>query len=251
MKEKLRLLSPALLLAALVATAYFLLKYESEYLWKVQELNLFLDTPLFLKQQMVTSGWLLTWLGTYFTEFFYYPWVGVLILCLWWVLLMLVIGRTFRVSLKWCVVLLIPVAALLVSDVDLGYWVYYMKLRGHFFAATIGTTLAVAAVWLYRLMSSKFYLRPVYMVVSTAVLYPLIGFYGLLATLLMAILTWRLKGMTLGARIIATVVALLSIVFWPLFYYNYVFYQTSLGNIWWTGLPLFVIDQEFSAYYIP
>ena len=39
MKEKLRLLSPALLLAALVATAYFLLKYESEYLWKVQELN--------------------------------------------------------------------------------------------------------------------------------------------------------------------------------------------------------------------
>ena len=251
MKEKLRLLSPALLLAALVATAYFLLKYESEYLWKVQELNLFLDTPLFLKQQMVTSGWLLTWLGTYFTEFFYFPWVGVLILCLWWALLMLVIGRTFRVSLKWCVVLLIPVAALLVSDVDLGYWVYYMKLRGHFYAATIGTTLAVAAVWLYRLLLSKFYLRPVYMVVSTAVLYPLIGFYGLLATLLMAILTWRLKEMALGARIIATVVALLSIVFWPLFYYNYVFYQTSLGNIWWTGLPLFVIDQEYSAYYIP
>ena len=60
MKEKLRLLSPALLLAALVAIAYLLLKYESEYLWKVQELNLFLDTPLFLKQQMVSSGWLLT-----------------------------------------------------------------------------------------------------------------------------------------------------------------------------------------------
>ena len=68
MKEKLRLVGPVILLAALVATAWCLLTYESEYLWKVQELNLFLDTPLFLKQQMVTSGWLLTWVGTYFTE---------------------------------------------------------------------------------------------------------------------------------------------------------------------------------------
>ena len=246
-----RLWSPVLLLAALVATAYFLLTYESEYLWKLQELNLFLDTPLFLKQQMVTSGWLLTWLGTYFTEFFYHPWIGVLLLCLWWALLMLVTARAFRIPMKWGVLLLIPVAALLVSDVDLGYWIYYLKLRGHFFAGTIGTTLAVASVWLYRLLPSKYYLRPAYMVVSTAVLYPLIGFYGLLATLLMVVLTWRLEGMALSARVVATVVGLLSMAFWPLFYYNYVFCQTNLQNIWWTGLPLFVMDEEYPVYYAP
>ena len=246
-----RLLGPALLVASLVATAYFLLAYESEYLWKVQDLNLFLDTPLFLKQQMVSSGWLLTWLGTWFTEFLYHPWLGVMLLCLLWALLMAVLLFTFRVSLKWCLVLLVPIAALLIANVDLGYWIYYMKLRGIFFAGTIGTTLAVASVWIYRLLPAKLYLRPLYMVLSTAVLYSLIGFYGLLSTLLMTVITWRLKDMTTSGRVVATVVGLLCIVFWPLYYYNFVFYQTNLANIWWTGLPLFVIDKEYPAYYIP
>ena len=242
MKDKLRLAVPVVLVAALATTAYFLLTLEDEYLWKVQELNLFLDTPLFLRQQMVTAGWLLTWLGTWFTEFFYHPWIGVTLLCLWWALLMAVLWRTFRIPMKWGLVLLIPVAALLITDVDLGYWIYYLKLRGHFFAATIGTTVAVASVWLYRLLPAKLYMRPLYMVLSTAVLYSLIGFYGLLSTLLMAVLTWRLKDMTTTGRVVATVVGLLCIVFWPLYYYNFVFYQTGIQNIWWTGLPLFVID---------
>jgi hypothetical protein len=30
-----------------------------------------------------------------------------------------------------------------------------------------------------------------------------------------------------------------------------VFYQTSMTNIWWTGLPLFVIEKEYASYYIP
>lgn len=251
MKEKLSLLSPALLLAALLATAYCLLSYESEYLWKVQELNLFLDTPLFLKQQMVSSGGLLTWLGCYFTDFFYQPWLGVTLFCVWLALMMLVIGRAFRVPMKWAVVLLIPAAAILLTDVDLGYWLYYLKLRGHFFVAVIGTTVAVASVWLFRLMPARFYLRAVYMVISTGVLYPLIGFYGLMATLLMGVLTWRLADMKTTERVVTTVVGLVSIAFWPLMYYNYVYPETSLTNIWWTALPLYIIDKEYAAYYLP
>ena len=247
MKEKIKWLSPALLLAALVATAYFLLKYESDYLWKAQELNLHLDTPLFLKQQTVEAGWLLMWLGTWFTEFFYHPWVGVVLLCLWWALMMVVAARAFRVPTAWATVLLIPVAALLLTDVDLGYWLYYLKLRGHFFAATIGTTMAVGSVWIFRLVPNKFFLRSVYLAVSTAVLYPLIGFYALLATLLSVVLTLHLK----EERLITMTAGVLSIVFVPLFYYNYVFYQTNMVNILWQGLPLFTIDQEYAAYYIP
>ena len=223
MKEKLRLLGPAILVVGLLATAYFLLTYESDYLWKAQELNLFLDTPLFLRQQMVSSGWLISWLGAYFTEFFYHEALGVGMLCAWWAVLMLVIGRTFRIPMKWSVVLLIPVAALLLTIVDLGYWLYYLKLKGHFFAATIGTTIAVLSVWGFRLLPRRFFLRPVFIVVSTGVLYPLIGFYGLLAALLMGILVWRLKDMNTTDRVVSTVVAGLSIAFWPLMYYNYVF----------------------------
>ena len=251
MKKNLRLLSPAILLTALVAVAYYLLRNESDYLWKAQELNLFLNTPLFLKQQMVGAGWLLVWLGSWFTEFFYHQWLGVTLLCLWWALLMFLAGRAFHIPMKWASLLLIPVAALLLTDVDLGYWLYYLKLRGHFFAATIGTTIAVGNVWLYRLLPQRFYLRPAYIAVSTAVLYPLIGFYGLLSTLLCTVLTWRLDDMNRAQRLTTSAVALLSIAFFPLFYYNYVFYQTNIVNIMWCGLPLFVIDKEYSAYYIP
>ena len=251
MKDKLKLLSPALVVVTLLATACCLLIFEREVLWKVQEMNLFLDTPLFLKQQMVTSGWLLTWLGSYFTEFFYYPWLGVLLLTLWWTALLLVIWRTFRIPVKWTAVLLVPLTAIIIMNVDLGYWVYYLKLRGHFFVAAMGTTVAVAAVWLFRLLPAKYYLRPIFMFVSTAVLYPLIGFYGLLATLLMGVLLWRLEIQSMTHRVIGSAVAILSIAFWPLFYYNFVFCQTNVQNIWWTGLPLFIVDKELPNYYIP
>ena len=253
MKDKLKLLSPALVVVALLVTASCLLIFEREVLWKVQEMNLFLDTPLFLKQQMVTSGWLLRWLGSFFTDFFYYPWLGVMLITLWWAVLLLVIWRTFRIPVKWTAVLLVPLAAIIIMNVDLGYWIYYLKLRGHFFAAAIGTTIAVAAVWLFRILVA--HLSPLtshlYIIVITGVLYPLIGFYGLLAALLMGVLLWRLEGLTLTHRIVGSVVAGVSIAFWPLFYYNYVFCQTNIQNIWWTGLPLFIVDKELPNYYIP
>ena len=136
-------------------------------------------------------------------------------------------------------------------NVDLGYWVYYLKLRGHFFVAAIGTTLAVAAVWLFRLLPAKYYLRPLYIFICTGVLYPLIGFYGLLAALLMGVLVWRLEKQMPTARVIVSLVAVLSIVFWPLFCYNYVFCQTGIHNIWWTGLPMYWVDKELPGFYIP
>ena len=264
MKDKLKLLSPALVVVALLVTACCLLVYEREFLWKVQEMNLFLDTPLFLKQQMVTSGWLLTYLGCYFTEFFYVPWLGVMLLTLWWAAFLLVVWKAFRIPVKWTVVLLVPLAAIIIMNVDIGYWVYYLKLRGHFFIAAIGTTLAVGAVWLYRVLTSRLssltpklslIISNLYIFLITGVLYPLIGFYGLLATLLMGVLIWRIPFTSrlspLTSRIIGSVVAALSIAFWPLFCYNYVFCQTGIQHIWWTGLPLFTTNVELPNYYIP
>ena len=256
--KTLRWLSPVLALLALVAVGWGLVTHESEYLWKAQELNLFLDTPLFLRQQMVTSGWLLTWAGTWFTEFFFHPWIGVAMLCALWAVLMVVAGRALRVPLAWSAVLLVPVALLLIMDVDLGYWIYYLKLRGHFFAATIGTIIALGGLWLFRVLPSRWLLRPVFIIVGTAVLYPLIGFYGLLFALLCAVLTWRAgdckspgKDVTVAAKATTTAVALLAIGVVPLVYYRFVFCQTNIVNIYWTGLPLFIYGQETPAYYIP
>ena len=266
----LKYLSPLICLVALVVIAVSMLSLESEYLWKVQELNLHLHTPLFFKQQMVVSGGLLTWLGTWFTEYFYHPLVGVIWLCVWWAILMELAAKAFRVPVKWTVVLLVPVAMLLLTCVDLGYWIYYLKLRGHFFVATIGLCFTCGAVWLFHCLPAKYYLRPIFVAVSTAVLYPLIGFYALLAALLMGIMAWRIEaspltpgkkssilrsasplGSSKNSQFLITIVAVLAIVVIPLLYYRYVFYQTSQENIYWTALPLFRIIEEHTAYYIP
>lgn len=236
-------------LLALLTIAICLLAYESMFLFRVQELNLFLYTPLFFKQQMVVSGGFLTWIGTYFTQFFYHPWLGVTLLCAWWALLMWLTKKAFNIPTRWIVVVLIPVALLLLTNIDLGYWIFYLKLRGHFFVATIGSTIAIALVWLYRSLPRR--LRLAFIILSTAVFYPLIGFYALMAALLMGIMAWRLEDYKVSRRLLDCVVAALAILAIPLFYYRFVYYQTNIVNIYRTAIPLYRIDEHHYQYYIP
>lgn len=244
----------AIPVVALLAIAAALLAYDSDFLYRVQELNLFLYTPLFFQQQMVVAGGFLTWMGTYFTQYFYYPWMGVALLSLWWLLLMWLVKRAFRIPAYASVALLAPVVLLLITDVDLGYWIFYLKLRGHFFVATIGTAAAVALVWLYRLIPSRWQLRNVYILIATAVAYPLLGYYGLMAAGLMALMAWRLGGglrSGLLGKVVATLVALVAIVFIPLICYRYVYCQTPEGGIYSTALPVFCFLGEYPTYYLP
>jgi len=249
MKHKLNIIPVLLVAVSFCVISWAMIHYEENFLWKVQELNLFLDTDLFFKQQMVVPGGILTYLGTFFTEFFYHAWLGVLILCTWWALLLVVSAQAFRVPLKWLTVMLVPVALLLLSNMELGYWIYYLKLRGYLFVATIGLTAGVASVWGFRCLPKK--ARPVYLVISSAVLYPLLGFYGLLAVALMGLLTWRLEGLSLVQRLLNTFLALLLIIIVPMIYYQQCYYQTNFEDIYFTALPLFEVNEFFINYYIP
>ena len=239
----------AVWLLALAAIACALLVYENDFLWKVQEMNLFLNTSLFFKQQMVASGGWLTYIGTFFTQFLYHPMVGVLLLCAWWLLLMGLVKRTFQVPDRWAVLMLIPVALLLLTIVDMGYWVYLLKLRGHFFVATIGCTAVVALLWCFRSLPDHFCLRTIFMIVAAVVGYPLLGIYGLAAVLLMGVWSWRL--FPRGTAVLNSVVALVAVVAVPLLYYRYVYYETNLSNIYFTELPLYYLAEEYHQYYIP
>ena len=235
----------------LVAIGTALLYVESDLLWKVQQYNLFLYSSLFFKQTMIVPGGMLSYLGAFFTQFFYYPSLGVVMLCGWWLLLMWLTKRTFRISDGWCIVPLIPIAILLTANTELGYWVYFMKLRGYFFVPTIGTTVAVALLWAYRkLTATNLWLRVFYIVMVIVIGYPLMGVYALAAVLLMAVWTWRLTDKYGQCAIIsgATLLALLAI---PLFYYRFVYYQTNLINIYRPAVPEFTIIDSYPDYKIP
>lgn len=251
MKLKFHWLSPALCLVAMVVIAVCLLSFESDFLWKAQELNLHLDTPLFFRQQMVVAGGWLTWAGTYFTEFFYHQPLGVAILCLWWLVLMFLASKAFRVPMKWSALLLIPVGLLLLTCVDMGYMIYYLKLRGHFFSATIGLSAVCAWVWLFRRLPEKYLLRQVLILLTPPLLYPLLGFYALLATVVMGVMQWRLERWKLVPNIIGSLVAVASVIVVPIIYYRCVYYQTSMADIYWAALPSYRMPELLANYYLP
>ena len=240
----------ALWLGALIVVATALLYVESDFLWKVQQYNLFLYSSLFFKQMMTVSGGMLSYLGTFFTQFFYHPWIGVIMLCSWWLLLMWLVKRTFAVSEKWLVVTLIPAALLLVANMDLGYWIYVMKLHGYFFSSTIGTTAGVALLWGFRKLPEKLWLRICYVVWVVAAGYPLMGIYALTAAFLMGVWIWRLSR-KVTPNIILSAITLLAIAAIPLIYYRYVYFQTNIHDIYYTALPIFTITETLHAYHIP
>lgn len=237
-------------LAALVLIASVLLIFESDLLWKVQQTNLFLFSSLFFNQQMLVSGGLLSYLGCFFTQFFYHPWLGVLMLCGWWLLLMWLIHRAFRFRREWAIAAVLPVVLLLSINVGMGYWVYLLKLRGYFFVATIGTTAVVSLLWLSRCLPSAMWLRLSFLVVVGVVGYPLLGFYALAALLLMALWCWRLSA-SRRQNALQSLVAILLVVAVPLLYYRFVYCQTSLSNIWLTALPIYRIKESSPQQYVP
>lgn len=223
---------------------------EYNYLARVEEQNLFLHTPLFFNQCMVVPGGLLSWAGAFFTQLLHLPALGVTVLCLLWALLTFLLGRTFHIPARWMCVTLIPVTMLPLANVDLGYWIYYLKLRGYFFVPTLGVICTVAMVWTYRALPRR--CRTAFLLLTVIGLYPFMGFFALLAALLMAMISWRLEGYGKTWAAVDTVVALLAIAAVPLLYYRHLFHQTPLVNIYWAALPVFRLRMEsFPAYHIP
>lgn len=240
------------IVAMLVVFGVVLCEYYGDVLYRVQELNLFLYTPLFFKQQLVVPGGLLSWLGVYFTQYFYHPWIGVSLLVLWWAAFAALSAKAFGVPARWCLVTLLPVALMLVANVSLGYWIYYLKLRGYFFIPTIGITAAVALVLVYVSLPKRWLLRTAFIIIAAIVGYPAFGAYGLFAVLLMAVMAWRSQGYSTRLRLADTVAALAAIAVVPVACYYTVYYQTNISYIYFAALPVFyqrgMLDNNYPAY---
>ena len=248
MKKRLYL---AVWFGVLILIGAALLLFENQLLWKIEETNLFLYSPLYFKEQMLVPGGLLSYVGCFFTQYLYHPWLGVLLLCAWWWLLMWLTKRCFRITNLWTGVTVLPVVFLLMMIINLGYWVYLLKLHGYFFVATIGTTAAVALLWGFRSIPAKLWARAAYIALTVIVGYPLIGVYALAAAALMGIWSWRLTKGNRLQPLCCLAVAALCVIFIPLIYYRQVYYQVSTENIYWAAVPRYFIVDRYDNYYMP
>ena len=244
---------------ALLIAAGALLIFEADFLWKLQEQNLFLDTPIFFKEQMAVPGGLLSWAGTWLTQLFFYPWLGTLVLCACWLLLMWLVKRAFALRNEWLPLALAPIGLLLLTIVDMGYWVYLLKLPGHAFVGTLGAIAVAALLWVLRALPNFNFqfsmvngrsLRLLFIAVTAFAGYPLLGIYGIAATLLMGLYTWRFD-QPMKAKVAGSALAAAGAALAPLLCYHYAYHETNLANIYYAELPLYFLQEEYHAYYLP
>ena len=104
-----------------------------------------------------------------------------------------------------CKLMLLPVACLLVSVVDLGYWIYVSTIRGYWFSQSVGYLVMLLLLWAARCTPRKWHL--VWYLLGVCI-YPVLGWFALLFVLCLAVsFCWPLlpvSGIPSSIRILNT-----------------------------------------------
>jgi hypothetical protein len=219
--------------------------YESALLFRINELSVFLFDDLFFESMMSKPAGFLHYISSFFVQFFYYPALGAAIyVALLYAVYKLVIS-VFGLQKSYKLLALLPVLALLVSNTQLGYWIFYLKQPGYWYMALLATLLFLLALWCFKRV--KGVLRMFFVVVWVFVGYPLLGAYALVAAFLMgcydvaASLSERKNILLPSLTLAVAVVAACAI---PYVYY-YCYTSVSAEHMYGAGLP---ITQWVASY---
>ncbi|MBR5803787.1 MAG: hypothetical protein IKY31_05575 [Bacteroidaceae bacterium] len=220
--------------------SWILVGMNSDYFFTVQERSLFLANQIFFDEMMATPGGLLHWAGSYLTQFFYYPTLGASLLILIWLATYGVTIKAFRLNHTWSHLALIPITALLCSTIDLGYWLYQIKIPGYWFSESLAMLIVISGIWLGRTLRGTW--GYIWLGVWIAGGYPILGWYALLGGILMAIIYIMESEKSGSQRFIPLiyVVTLVGIV--PLLWY-YHYNQNRLEDAWICGFPQFEVKD--------
>ena len=193
---------------------YFLMMRNADVLYMQQMRSLFNDTSVFFQQYNAVPAGFLQWAGCYFTQLFYYPALGSGVLILMWIAIFFLLKKAFLTSSTQHLIplLLIPLVCLLVSEIDLGYWIYYHKNHGYCFSQTIGLLFASLLVCLFRSATSiKFKFGTIIASLLGAVLlvglYYYIGVYAMAAAAALGIIMFLERRWTSGAFYVIAAIA--------------------------------------------
>lgn len=175
-----------MLAVALAIMGWLILRTESDVLYRLQELSLWLPSRYFFHISNFYPGGMLTWAAAFMTQFFFHPWLGVLLLIITWAAIMALLCWLFRLQGPWRVLTLLVPLALMACLVQTGYWIYYMKLQGHPWVPTLGILFAVMAGCIYRLIPDR-RLRLVWLAIYGILGYPAMGAWSILGIGLMMV----------------------------------------------------------------
>ena len=178
-------------LSAFIAFVVYLLYINQEVLYTAHDRSEFVFGTPFFHTLMSKPFGLMRYVGAWLTQLFCEPVVGAGVLVAIWILIFFVGTKAFRLQGSASALMLLPVACLLTSVVDMGYWIYISTIRGYWFSQSVGYLLMLLLLWTARSTPRKWHL--VWYLVGFCV-YPLLGWFALLFILCLALVekpTWR------------------------------------------------------------
>ncbi|MCQ2068598.1 MAG: DUF6057 family protein [Bacteroidaceae bacterium] len=229
-----RIFKPAPYVLAVVLWCILTLK-EQFFLYKVENLSVFLFDKLFIADSLKIPGGFLGLAGSFLTQFLHLPWLGALI----WVLLLLTAYqltiRVFRIPESYHPLALIPIVLLIIGNMSLGYGVFIMREQDHFFAPLLGYMVSLLPITSTRRLNTL-WSRIIFLTIWTAAGYILFGtfaFTGTLAAVLSILIQPSMKRKERPTLFSCGIVLIILV---PLAIYSaYTSYR--LADSWVMGLP--------------
>lgn len=246
MLKKLQKQTPLPIIAIFVAMlAMWFLSQDSPLLWKLQEMNLYLPTDAYRQSMTRLPGGLLMMAGCWCTEWFYHPWQGIALLALMWVHIGWGIKRLYHLELHNCLLAVLPAIALAACLWQTGYWIYYMKLPGFAFVPTLGTLMAIWIALGVNVLPGNRWFRTAVLVFLTIVLYPIAGFWGLMAVAFAA-----LTGIKEKKDLSVCLAAAAAIAIIPLVFYRTMYSETMINYLWSAAFPSYRMGPDLLYEYL-
>lgn len=133
-------------LTFLVITWLLLNIFEHEYLYRVQELSLWLPTEVYFDERMMVPGGLMSYIACFLTQFFYYPMLGSLLFVGLLFVVQFLTRKVFDIPARWGLLTIVPVALILSCAMEAGYWIFQIKTQGYFYSMLVGFLFTLSAI---------------------------------------------------------------------------------------------------------
>ena len=219
-------------LLAFISFVVYILYINQEVFYTAHDRSEFIYGAPFFHTLLSKPFGLMQYAGAWLTQLFCRPAFGSAVLAAIWVLIFLVGIKAFRLQGSASALMLLPVACLLTSVVDLGYWIYVSTIRGYWFSQSVGYLVMLLLLWAARCTPRKWHL--VWYLIGVC-LYPVLGWFALLFVLCLAVAekpTWR--------EFFAIVLLIFTAGIWHTQYYS----NLRADDVVMAGLPRFITPSD-------
>ena len=219
---------------AFISFVVYILYINQEVFYTAHDRSEFLYGTPFFNTLMSRPFGLMQYVGAWLTQFFYHPVLGTTMLGSIWLLIFCVGIKAFRLKGSASALMLLPVACLLTSVVDLGYWIYTFTIRGYWFSQSIGFLFMLLLLWSARCTPRTWHF--IWYLLGF-LLFPIFGWFALLFVLCLALIekpTW-------GELLSIVVLCFSGLVWHGLLYSN-----MKLETVLFAGFPRFVTPSDIS-----